>query len=249
MNFKRVHAESHPLTALFRGAAYNDASTVPVLASTGKISWTYNWAVSSNGITGVEFVPMIWGPRPSEADLTQIDSAVRNGSTHILGLNEPDLHEQAAMSPSDAAYAYRRYITPFVDRAQLVSPAVSNGDQKGIGLDWMGKFLDLCSDCQISVMAVHWYGDSAESFKQYIMRSQEFAAQYGLAELWVTEFALNRDVNGIFPDFESSVEFLGQVLPWLDQRCGVARYSYFMSANRFLLDGASLSQAGQAYVA
>lgn len=244
------HASAHPELSRRncrskRGAAYNNSSAVPVLASGGKISWAYNWDASSNGEPGVEFVPMMWGSRYDEETLDRIDSAVRDGSTHILGFNEPDHSEQANMSPSDAASVYKQYITPFVDRAQLVSPATTNGAD---GLDWMGNFLKLCSDCEISVMAVHWYGATADDFKEHITKSQTLAAQHGLDELWVTEFALAEDMTGTVHDPTSSVEFLRQVLPWLDQQCNIGRYAYFMTADNYLLDGTSLSQTGEAYV-
>jgi hypothetical protein len=34
-------------------------------ASGGSISWAYNWAGSLSGLlpSGVEFVPMLWGPK------------------------------------------------------------------------------------------------------------------------------------------------------------------------------------------
>jgi hypothetical protein len=228
-----------------RGAAYNDASAVKALG--GSISWAYDWNMLNMGSlpSGVEFVPMLWGSKMFGGWLAAIETALASGSSYILGFNEPDNAGQAAMSPSEAAQAYKQYITPFSGKAKLVSPGVTNSPSPGQGLDWMNSFLESCTDCGVTDLAVHWYGDSADDFKRFVNQATSFASQKGLNSVWVTEFALNSDING--GSSSQSAQFLSEVLPWLDSQPMVSRYAYFMCADGHLLSGNGLTSAGQIY--
>ncbi|CAI7665977.1 unnamed protein product [Penicillium discolor] len=232
-----------------RGAAYNDVTTVSALTSGGTISWAYNWAGSLSGSlpSNIEFVPMLWGPKMFGGWVTAIETALSSGSTYILGFNEPDMASQANMSPTDAASYYQTYITPWSGQAKLISPAVTSSTETGVGLDWFESFIGSCSSCGISGLAVHWYGDTADDFKTFVTNAVATASKHSLSEVWITEFALTADINGS-TDTATTAAFLDEVLPWLDAQTGVARYSYFMCAENYLLSGSSLNQAGEAYV-
>ncbi|KAJ6149575.1 hypothetical protein N7471_000774 [Penicillium samsonianum] len=232
-----------------RGAAYNDITTVSALTSAGSISWAYNWGGSVSGSlpTNVEFVPMLWGPNFFGGWVTAIESALSSGSSYILGFNEPDMASQANMSPSDAASYYMTYITPYSGQAKLISPSVTSSTDTGAGLSWFESFIGSCSSCGISGLAVHWYGNTADEFKSFVTQAVDTASKYNLSEVWITEFALNADMNGAM-DASATAAFLNEVIPWLDSQTGVARYSYFMCAENYLLSGGTPNQAGQAYI-
>jgi hypothetical protein len=226
-----------------RGAAYNDASLVSLITGA---SWAYNWNDVAGGTlpTGVEFVPMLWGTKMFDGWQSAVETALSSGSSHILGFNEPDNSGQAAMSPSDAVNYYKQYITPYAGQAQLGTPAVTNGNGAGIGLDWLSQFLDLCAGtCGQSFIALHWYNDASqfEDLQNHINQALAIGAQHGINKVWLTEFAPQGDTD-------SQVSFLQQALPWLDSQEGVERYAYFMASNGVLVNGGSLSQLGQAYV-
>lgn len=234
-------------TASKRGAAYNDIATVPLLHSSGGISWAYNWAIAEqNGLpSGIEYVPMLWGADFDHwPELTE--NGLGKGSSYLLGFNEPDMSSQSNMSPSVAATYYRTHITPFQDRAKLVSPAVTSSTSMGMGLDWLGKFMKLCFDCSVSVAAVHWYGDSAEAFKSFVQDATTFARLHGLTEVWITEFALNADIGGV-ANQEITQAFIQSITSWLDSQSMVTRYSYFMCAEGYLISHGALNPAGEAY--
>jgi hypothetical protein len=216
-----------------RGAAYNDVSAVQALGSNGSISWAYDWNMLASGTlpSGVEFVPMLWGSKMFGGWLSAIETALASGSKYILGFNE----------------AYKQYITPYSGQAKLVSPGVTNSGSAGQGLDWMNTFLQSCTDCGISDLAVHWYGNSAEEFKTFVNQAISFASEKGLESVWITEFALNNDISTGASSSESE-QFLSEVLPWLDSQPMVARYAYFMCANNYLISGSGLTSAGNIYV-
>jgi hypothetical protein len=232
-----------------RGVAYNDPAAVHTLASSGGISWAYDWAGSifGNLPSGIEFVPMLWGTRDFGGWLTTIETALSSGSKYILGFNEPDMPAQANMTPGEAANFYMTHITPFAGKAKLISPAVSSSTNPGMGLSWFESFIGSCSSCGISGLAVHWYGNSADEFKSFVTEAMDTASKNNLDELWITEFGLNADINGI-TDLGTTTAFINDVVPWLNQQDGVTRYAYFFAADGYLLSGNTLNAAGQTYV-
>ncbi|KAL3492214.1 hypothetical protein BJX62DRAFT_203419 [Aspergillus germanicus] len=245
---QHLHAQKRTGTSSKRGAAYNDASLVQQLSNSGLVSWAYNWNMYTMGDlpSEVEFVPMLWGTKMFTGWFAAIQTLLSSGSEYILGFNEPDMASQAAMSSSDAASYYRQYISPLSGQAKLVSPAVTNGVGDDVGLDWARNFLDSCTDCGVTALAVHWYGDTADDFKTFVGKATDLAAEYNLAETWVTEFALNSDLSNT-GGTQTSSDFLGEVLPWLDEQTAVSRYAYFMCADGYLLKGSELSVSGQKY--
>ncbi|KAB8234966.1 hypothetical protein ETB97_009647 [Aspergillus alliaceus] len=245
---KHSHMHVTKRSSSKRGAAYNDASTVESLSTGGAISWAYDWNMVAAGTlpSGVEFVPMLWGSKMFGDWFNTIQTVLASGCSYIMGFNEPDVSAQAGMSPSDAAQSYTKYITPFSGKAKLVTPSVTNGGGNDMGLGWMRQFLDACTDCGMSVLAVHWYGQSADEFKTFVTQAQELASKYGLEETWVTEFALSSAMTA-GSSAQESADFLNEVIPWLDSQSGIGRYAYFMCADGYLLEGSELSASGKAY--
>ena len=224
-----------------RGAAYNDASLVSALTGGGAVSWAYDWNLNPDGELppGVPFIPMLWGQKMLDGWSSAAETALTSGSQFIFGFNEPDISSQANLSPADAANLFRENLTPYGDRATLATPAVSNGNSPGMGLDWMNSFLQTCGDCKASIMAIHWYGDSVDDFTNHVNQAIDMANNYGLQSVWVTEFALN--------DASQAVPFLNAVLPWLDSNEHVGGYAYYYDADGYLLEGTGLSASGQIY--
>ena len=228
-----------------RGAAYNDVALIEPVAHA--VSWAYDWNMLAMGLVpnGVEFVPMLWGSKMFGGWASAIQTTLASGSKYILGFNEPDNPAQAGMAPSDAVHAYKEYITPYAGKATLISPSTTNSNNPSEGLDWMKQFMDGCSDCNIGGLSVHWYGESADDLKKFVSQAVDLGNQYGIDQVWLTEFTLNSAINGGNPD--EAATFLQDVLPWLDSQPNVARYAYFMCAEGYLLSGGSLSPSGQVY--
>ncbi|KAK5801202.1 hypothetical protein VI817_003414 [Penicillium citrinum] len=231
-----------------RGAAYNDISTVSAMTGSGNVAWAYNWAMSLSGNlpSGVDFVPMLWGARDFGGWFAAIETALSSGSEYILGFNEPDMASQASMSASEAAGYYQNYITPYAGKAKLISPAVTSSTTDGQGLSWFQSFMDQCTSCDISGLAVHWYGNNIDEFKTFVQQAIDTASSYSLSEVWITEFALSADVNGIV-DQTTTNSFVSEAISYLDSQSAVTRYSYFMAADNYLLSGGSLNSVGQTY--
>lgn len=225
-----------------RGLAYNDASLLTGFSGSNKISWAYNWGSSTASIPStLEYVPLLWGTASSFTNnwISAATKAIASGSTHLMSFNEPDLNTQANLSPEAAAAAYKTYLsTPFAGKAQLGSPAVTNGGG-AMGLTWLKNFLASCTDCQIDFVCIHWYnGGNADAFMSYI--DTAYAAG-GNRPLWITEFQGEGDAT-------AQNTFLETVIPQLDASPKVARYAYFMASDGVLLSsGSTLSTLGKTF--
>lgn len=233
------------------GAAYNDISLVTALCGDSSgISWAYNWGSSSDGNlpSGVEYVPMLWGTSSLFVDgwTSNVEAAIAAGSSYIMGFNEPDLPSQANLAAADAATYYKQYLTPYSGKAKLVSPAVTSSSSTTAGLAWFESFISECSDCGVSVLAVHWYGDSVSELQSFITEAISTASKYGISEVWLTEWALSSDEGGI-SDLTTAASFVQEAGAWLDEQSALTRYSYFYVANGYLLTNGVVNSVGAAY--
>lgn len=224
-----------------RGLSYNVASLCNGFDGSSQISWAYNWASSSSGLTGFEYVPMLWGLSSTYTSswASAVSSALSSGSSHLLSFNEPDLAAQSNISPSDAAAGYITYMQPHASSAKLGSPAVTNGGSP-MGLTWLGEFLSDCSTCTIDFVPIHWYSSASDVdyFKSYV--TEAYAAG-GNRPLWITEFAASGTAD-------EQNTFLEAVMPWLDSTPMVERYAYFMTAAGTLVNSdGSLTTLGQTW--
>ncbi|KAF2213440.1 glycoside hydrolase family 128 protein [Cercospora zeae-maydis SCOH1-5] len=225
-----------------RGLAYNDASLTKCFEGSREISWAFNWASSSDGLSSnFMFVPTLWG------DSTEFTSkwsdnaqaAIESGSTHLFSFNEPDLPAQANMACGPAATAYAQYMNPFKGKAQLCAPSVTNGGGQ-MGLAWLKDFLAQCTDCQIDCLNIHWY-DSASNVEYFKQHIQDAAALAPGKPIYVSEFG----ATGSDDEINS---FLQEVMPWMDSNSDVAGYAYFMASDSKLVTGTEPSTYGKTYM-
>lgn len=145
------------------------------------------------------------------------------------------------MNASYAAAAYQQWIEPYAGKLLLGSPAVTNGVGPGIGIDYLRQFMAACGGlCTVDFVALHWYGSvlDPDGFKSYV---ESFWTEFG-RPVWVTEFGTQGGTD------QDTLDFLSEVLPWLDAQTYVQRYAWFMDAeggNPYLLQGnGSLTSIG-----
>lgn len=220
-----------------RGLSFNDAGILSAFDGAG-MSWAYNWADSESGAlpSGVEYVPMCWGPE-------SIDTCGQNaaGAQHVLSFNEPDLGEQADMTPEAAAQGHIKALNPLAAQgARIGSPAITNGGAP-MGTAWLQSWFDACGgQCKVDFVTFHWY-DSASNFayfQQHVEDVIAVAQKNGVDKVWCTEFGVTSG---------DAASFIDQATAYLDQTPQVERYAYFMAAEGNLIQGGGLSAAGKAY--
>jgi hypothetical protein len=229
-----------------RGLCFNDASLTQLFGGPGsKVTWSYDWAqkTGSGYNTGIKYIPMLWDESSDRAGSwgKSADAGIAAGADALLGYNEPDHHEQANVDVGTAVNGWKQHFQPYAGKVTLVSPAVTNGPAP-MGLAYLKSFISSCEGCQIDACAVHWYDSASNTqyFKNYITDS---IAACGNKPIWLTEFGASGSEDQI-------VDFLNEVLPWMDNNPLVARYAYFMTAkgaNYLVNNGGGLSKIGQAY--
>ncbi|WPH00571.1 glycoside hydrolase family 128 protein, protein [Acrodontium crateriforme] len=227
-----------------RGLAYNDASLTECFESSNEISWAYNWASSSSGLSSkFKFIPTLWG---SSSDFTNswnanAKAAIASGSTHLMSFNEPDLSSQSNLSPEAAAAAYRTWMMPFANTGvKLGAPSVTNGGGS-MGLTWLQNFMTACSDCQIDFVNIHWYDSYSNSdyFKSHVQDANTIS---GGKPVFVSEFGCT---DGSADEISG---FLETVMPWMDSQSYIEGYAYFMVSNGLLVNGNTPSTYGSTYM-
>jgi hypothetical protein len=234
-----------------RGLAYNAASLTWPFSNSSQISWAYNWDSSPSGnlAPSLEYIPMLFNLNENATSVwpDRVSSALLSGSKHLFSFNEPDIDTQANLTASEAAAGHIAYLNQYSGRAELGSPAVTNG--RGLlGLAWLADFFKECHGrCKIDFVNVHWYGaaNDVSGFKSYIADAVSLGLDNDVHKLWLTEFRGNGPVD-------QQVQFLEEVLPWLDGEEGtvVGGYAWFMCAagdGNLLISNWTESAIGQAY--
>lgn len=206
-----------------------------------KPAWYYSWGseLISQHPSEIEFVPMIWGAwNPNGLAKTleqQIQPQIADGQTkRLLGFNEPDLNTQSNMSVKDALKFWPQLESVGVP---LCSPACANplGDNdssnQGVHGTWMRDFIKEADkrNYRVDYIGVHWYGGtSAYSFKK---RMIEIYKAYGNRPLVISEFAVAdwgaKKLSDNKYSEESILEFMKDVLPWIEQQNWIAAYAWF----------------------
>ena len=201
------------------------------------MGWWYNWALQPNAtvvaqpsIAGaLEHVPMLWNFNFNTA---QVVTALKARPTvqYLLVLNEPNLTDQANLSPADAAAQWPR----FEDVARqtgvkIVGPAITWGTMANYAdpVVWMDAFIAAYRaanggrDPQIDAIAFHWYdyglGGQLDRLKKY---GKPF---------WVTEMANwhNGDGSAQIDTAAKQKAQMADMVQTCESRTDVVRYAWF----------------------
>jgi len=206
-----------------------DASPEDLAILAPSITWYYDWgvgppAVSEGQLSGIEWVPMCWGGISSQ-DITGIEAQIPEGSLYLLGFNEPNFISQANLTPTQAASMWPNLEKIADDKGlQLVSPAVNwCGDcVEGVTndpTDWLDKFFAACPLCKVDYIAIHSYAPGSAALKSYVEKFRKYGKP-----LWITEFA---PWDPPKPDFDGVVQYMKEVIPFLENEPLIFRYSWF----------------------
>lgn len=159
------------------------------------IAWVYNWGpdTSNPDIYGEDFyfVPMAWNGSFNES---RIRTWLTNHpeTKYLLGFNEPNFADQAAMTPAQAAAkwpALEKIAGDF--NVKLVGPAMNfSGSQVGGKVwgiyEWLDEFFRLMPEAKVDCLAAHCYMNWTSSFNW-------FATEYFYKDLF------NSDNKGKYP--------------------------------------------------
>ena len=185
------------------------------------ISWTYNWRPDIDNqyaevlyrFRGVEFCPMAWNGSFSEERI-RAWVASHPDTKYLLAFNEPNLNDQARMTPQQAAEAWPR-LKALADELKLkiVAPAMNYGTLSGYGdpIKWLDEFFALVPITDVSAIAIHCYMGNSSSLIGFVNKFDK----YNLP-IWMTEFCA-------WENFITT-----EVINYFEMTAKVERYAWFI---------------------
>ena len=193
------------------------------------VSWSYNWANVSAAVQeslyqqyGIQFVPMCWNNNYSASNIAAYYAAHTEKQNYLLGYNEPNLTDQANMTPIQAAEHWSDIVSLAKDNnARLISPAMNWGTLAGYsnGVQWLQEFFRLVNPDDIYGIAVHIYMNSAKSTLGDLQRYKVFGKP-----LWLTEFCAWEGCSSS----AAQCQFMCQCINALEQDDDLERYAWFI---------------------
>ena len=193
------------------------------------VSWSYNWANTSATAQegkfqqyGIQFVPMCWNNNYSSDGIAAYYVSHKDKQNYLLGYNEPNLTDQANMTPTQAAEKWGDVVALAKNNnARLISPAMNWGTLAGWsnGVQWLQAFFQLVNPDDVYGIAVHIYMNSAKAALGDLQRYKVFGKP-----LWLTEFC---GWDGVSSS-AAQVQFMTQAINALEQDEGLERYAWFI---------------------
>ena len=193
------------------------------------VSWSYNWAntpaASQENMYqqyGIQFVPMCWNNNYSAENIAAYFAAHTNKQTYLLGYNEPNLTDQANMTPTQAAANWEDLVTLAKNNnARLISPAMNWGTLSGYsnGVQWLQEFFTKVNPDDIYGIAVHIYMNAAKATLGDLQRYKVFGKP-----LWLTEFCAWDGCSSS----AAQCHFMAQCINSLEQDPDLERYAWFI---------------------
>ncbi|CAM2155196.1 exported protein of unknown function [Pararobbsia alpina] len=221
-----------------RGVAYDFATPDDLAAVSSNVSWWYNWSLTPNaGVPSdyatrynMQFIPMLWNGSFNDASVVaylQANPSIK----YLLVLNEPNLVDQADMTPSAAAALWPRYeAISAATGVKIVGPAMNWGTLPGYSdpVVWLDEFIADYQAAnggrspQIDYLAFHWY--------DYGLASQLNALDKYGKQIWVTEFANWHSANDgaqLIDTLAAQQAQMKDMVSTCETRPDVFRYAWF----------------------
>ena len=228
-----------------RGVAFNfsQVSDLPLLSP--YICWDYNWGNNTNenaalwfDANEIDFCPMCWSGSYS-ADKIRAFVAAHPTTKYLLAFNEPNLTDQANMTPSQAAALWQPVVALAKElNLKLVSPAMNYGTLAGYSdpIKWLDEFFaqpEVSLD-DIYAISVHCYMSSANGVQTFIERFEKYGKP-----IWLTEFCAWDPVPG---SVNAQMDYMCAVLNYLETAASVERYAWFIPRTSGKVDSAPYMQ-------
>ncbi len=250
-----------------RGISYNLTHALDFDTLKSGVSWWYNWYFETSAPENyyqdyqMEFIPMLWGANPSASDRAGAKQFILEHPEieYLLVMNEPNLVDQANITPANAVATWIIY-EQFVDELanegrdlKLVGPAMNWGtmEQYQNPVDWLDAFYDefqrvLAREPRIDYLAFHWYDYGLEAQLDNLQK-------YG-KKIWITEMAnWNANINS----YDAQITQMTDMVHICETREDVFRYAWFIGRGGsfdnhytylFNLDPGDLNDLGYIYL-
>lgn len=202
------------------------------------ISWCYNWgsqpssAEISNLLDNaqIEYIPMAWNG-VNEAQIRAYKQS-HPECEYILAFNEPNLRDQANMTPQQAAEKWPA-LKNLADELglKIVSPAMNYGTLAGYSdpVKWLDEFFTLVPKTDMCAIALHCYMAGAGAMYEFIHRFEK----YGMP-IWMTEFcAWDKPAPG---SVSAQIDYMNEAVIMMEAEPMVERYAWFIPRGNGAVD-------------
>ncbi|MGC4118558.1 MAG: glycoside hydrolase family protein [Myxococcales bacterium] len=213
------------------------ASAADLAAVSPGVSWWYSWGTKPNPAVptdyrsrwAMDFYPMLWNGS-FDASAVEAFLAAHPEIQYLLVMNEPNLKDQANLTPDQAAAIWPKYEAVAASAGvQLVGPQITWGTMDGFQdpVAWLDAFFAAYraahagSDPRIDYLGFHWY--------DYGLGGQlDRLAKYG-KPFWVTEFANWHSQNdgAQVVTLEKQKAQMTDMVATCERRADVFRYAWF----------------------
>lgn len=225
-----VIANTMPKSAK-RGVAFSFSQVTDLPILSPYISWDYNWANTPTNDAALwfdanemDYCPMCWNGNYN-ADKIRAFVAAHPKTKYLLGFNEPNLTDQANMTPSQAAALWPPVVALAKElNLKLVSPAMNYGTLSGYSdpVKWLDEFfaqpgVDIND---IYAISVHCYMASASGLQGFIEKFEKYGKP-----IWLTEFCAWDPVPG---SVSTQMDYMCAALNYLESHSTVERYAWFI---------------------
>ena len=228
-----------------RGVAFSFTQLTDLPIMSPYISWDYNWgpAPTTDAATWfdaneMDFCPMCWNGSYN-ADRIRQFVAEHPNTRYLLAFNEPNLTDQANMTPAQAAQFWPAVVALAKElNLGLVSPAMNYGTLAGYSdpIKWLDEFFAQpgVSIDDVAAISVHCYMSSPNAVKNYIEMFRKYQKP-----VWLTEFCAWDPVPG---SVTTQMDYMCSVLNYLEQEPLVERYAWFIPRANGRVDSAPYMQ-------
>jgi len=224
-----------------RGVGYNftDGNTTEADMDllTPAVKWFYNWGKLNSAVDtaaadyGLVFYPMEWGGGGNLSSLRNYLDA-HPDCEYVLAYNEPNLTDQANMTPVQAAQHWPGLVNLIKEynakdnpkyHLKLVSPAMNYGTLANYDnpIKWLDEFFAQpgVSLDDIAAISIHCYMGYASAMKSYIGRFKKYNKP-----IWMTEFCAWENVNNV----DAQMRYMSEAVIYMELDPMVEKYAWFI---------------------
>ena len=226
----------------------DDTDVITAAFANTKVSWLGNWYSGPppnwTPQMGMEYVPQLYSPKYVDDGSWASNAAkgVKAGDKYFMSFGEP---KTSGMTAATGVDLWMKNMQPYA--AQGIKLGTPGNLQNPGDMDWLSSFMDLCetAGCDISFVCVHWFWTPGPNGQQDFKNAVNKAIALSKGKpVWVDNFGANGDREG-------QIEFLTNIIPWLEDNDAIERYGY-LAINRtsggFLPEtGSELSDLGKFY--
>ena len=211
-----------------KGLAVSGKMGTKISPKSFRVTWYYNWGEkpsTNEYYDGTEYVPMVWKSTSADNFYNRVMTHKSNGYKYVLTFNEPDLEGQCDMEV-DAVYTVWKGISS-VSGIKISSPVTALWPK--ISTAWFQPFMDKLQagvDHDVDFISLHCYPENAQGagMAEFFLRDVvDWTWEKYHKPIWITEFS----THGNYVTANGTKEFWEAVMPELDKRDYVERYSVF----------------------